>query len=494
MRAMFSALPEELIIHIASMLMDNTSALSGLAKCSRDFARIFKPLLYRTINVRCTDPQERAIPLLLRTLIDRPQYGEYVQDLSVEANVDIIKSNGDRVPNLFPASDTLFKVDDLVSRSIAGLPHHQPPHQGWHVKLTQRAPVAFTGLLLTRLPNLVHLTLIVSECEGYGGAVNVLSRLFGLLTRPSSPHISAFTPCLNLDHVKNLRTTGYNLDILAVEFPQLRELAVNLVIRFEDHAGNLRYSSGTARPSEIIHAQHQLKVLKITTDWEDLELHPSTKHTATLLRFLRCYNITEIHFTLARGPRRPVLPGTLLSWNALTAILYPVRNTLEVLKLSITEDTKAFPQACYPRFYPIHSLKHFHRLRVLELPQTALLHRHYRRPTYQKPHAELVYPPSLKEVLVTWPDQKSLDWLFDITATTAKGTHRIEKVTFSCVRGFGKPASWFFLKKREIEAARNARMNVEILGESAGKTSSADLVDLEKHLGFIKNMYTSIDD
>ncbi|KAF2714417.1 hypothetical protein K504DRAFT_456636 [Pleomassaria siparia CBS 279.74] len=237
-------LPTELLFQIAEYLENppDPSDLVALTKVSRSLRPVAEEYLYRKVHVRGvrTNDLDSDMPLLLRTLLERPDLGKRIRTLAFRTK----RIRIDRMTQLSIRRSTTaphrLNSGTLLSDSIAALSTmgYSATHP-WSKMLQSTYESAFGGLLLSIVPRLDTLILCVTDSPAGGASLDPsrdpISALFGTYQLPP-----AALACLA--NTTTLKIPTKHLHQLLgghVPFPKL----VNLEL-CNGHGRDLRYING----------------------------------------------------------------------------------------------------------------------------------------------------------------------------------------------------------------------------------------------------------
>jgi hypothetical protein len=151
-RAIIQEVPFELM---RMMFSDYSKGeLATLQRTSKHMSRVIEPLLYERINWEFHKPAVHKPPihLLLRTLLDRPELGEHVKEITIQEHKSIQSIWQDKDKPELESTD----LERLAGRAVALTTYHSEP---WLDELQRGNHEEFVALLLYHCPNVQRLVL-----------------------------------------------------------------------------------------------------------------------------------------------------------------------------------------------------------------------------------------------------------------------------------------------------------------------------------------------
>ncbi|KAF1951374.1 hypothetical protein CC80DRAFT_539032 [Byssothecium circinans] len=384
-----ATLPNEILLEIFEQL--DTADLLALSLVTRTIQEVAEVCLYR--KVKLSEVTYRyfgeSIELFLRSIVTRPPLADRIKSIDIQACNKRSWIRPAYLAPSFPGQITIFSTSDW------GRIHG----------------IVRAGLLIDRLPCLRELRLDLygsyfSRHERLPPEVSALDMLFGDFINPQKHGLHLIR---GLAGLQRLTLEGMLVELQWFRLPSLEYVTIgqSAILGPDTFAGetfqlqNLTFgirnfyinsSRGTLSPL--------VPFLAHFTSLRELSFH--FKPVASCMELLRIINENREDFDL------------------FLSRLQTVKDTLEVLRLSQEDKRVCFsassisPWAMYTT--PIRALIQFARLRVLEIPQAALLGTNYTGQYISPIH---LLPASLETVLIWNLNPKIIHWLRQISTDVA---------------------------------------------------------------------------
>lgn len=392
----FSDLPPDLIVRIIHQI-GSKNDLASLSRCSSTLHQLVEPILYASV----TQIHPWTVPLLIRTLIEKPELGEHVGSLTAyPPSFDGWKSGSPAQPN--PTSESQSVEENPVNqfldaetittiqKKLRGALGSDPQAENWNPKLFGPGNWAhLSTILMLLLPNLGVLRLPAYDYEGQAKEMDlmriIIKRASQLQTLDSrSPfafpnlRMVEILPC---DHPRS----SFDFAWMFLGLRSLRRLSVGV----RDDIPILEYLQPGCVPQV-----------------QELDLVHSHLPAGIWVRFLRSFaNLKKIkyeHFKASalKLPKGQPPPDLFIPSNLYDGITH-LTSSLESLVLINTHESLISNR----RLYHIHShqpfgnLSSFSRLRRLEATPFILLGQETMISEKEK---EVNYSFYSEERVVTW--------------------------------------------------------------------------------------------
>jgi hypothetical protein len=350
----------------------------------------------------------------------------------------------------FGQEDTDFDEDlrRLCAKAIDGTRAYDT-NSVWAKASLSGYVTALAGLLLHLTTSLTGLDCRTEWNLGIkGNAANVLGSLF-FMTGNSHVMVSP----INTSHIKRLATSGQNLELLALPFPQLAELEINFITKFHSRWHNKIYLDTSFLPVP----RPYLDVLRILTDWEGIAYHQiGVRYTSDLLALLQCKSIKTVEHRIARSPNKKLL--LYGSWGVGLSDFQPVSHTVKNLVLSCSENSSL------GLFDSADTFLNFTNLETLRLPCQALFS-HSKLclyPDLQPRELAKALPMSLKKLTVLLPDKDMIVWMEKLIEAKRRTESSICYVHLLCSDRYYASAEWFRSQTDLVQKALEVGIVVEI--------------------------------
>ena len=505
-RASLSMLPDELLLEILSYFEGNSPQLQCLCLVSHKLLSIAEDILYRSINV--PQRQEPVIHKLLATLFQRPELAKKAHSLKFIACAFDRRSGVRQWPPVELKERISTKemikrgyqvhdfLDDCVRQALsvekAGF-YYTQNQVDWKTRLQNRDHGAFCGLLISLLPNLLHLDVNIGRWRGDRYAVwHPSITLFSYDDCWADFNHQPFHAIGNLKNLQTLRMPGRQHYFINLRFPKLHTL--------EFYCGEADLTC-----TRQVYPGLQTLILRDGGNYKaEGSSYLTPKVVQRVLLHLECFSLTTFDFL---GGDAQFYGNSALDRNyeVLVDGLRPVWESLETLRIDIigSREDRVHEVVAYNSIFdnitPVDFLCTFTQLKHLSIPQHVLFNKNTKIHSFFVNFSYLL-PPNLEVLTIYWPGQDIITWLQDLYSTSLNSFKNLKTINLVCRKLSGKSANWFRDRNPKVFSDlrhRNVAVHIvqeeivfKLIGDTVSKSSRNHVDWMEGEDWFLEDMFS----